>query len=165
MDEGLITKEVGQNILRQLDALDRLAEESKRLKRETMDGCRLAKGLEVFSADDPFYSVVIFDPQLNDQMVRCDCRQRSDRRKTYMGKIHKSLLYKSQFQAFINAVNRHDKKTEEMTCKLNEVEKVKAERVEMRLELMDGMAIFINKENPHGAQLKMESKRFKKGKK
>ena len=46
MGEGLITDEVASNIFKQFKALDAMAEERERLKRETMDGCRLFKGLE-----------------------------------------------------------------------------------------------------------------------
>jgi len=163
MKNSLITDKVANNILAQMKALDAMAEERERLKRETMDGCRLFKGLEVYSADDPFYPAVVVDPKRHAQMAMVKCRQVNDRRKKYSTNVYDRFIFVDQFKAFTEALNKHDEMSKELVCNINDADRIKAERAEMRLEILDGMAMCINKKNPTGAHFRMKSKRFKKG--
>ncbi len=146
----------------QMKALDAMAEERERLKRETMDGCRLFKGLEVYSADDPFYPAVVVNPKTHTHMSQIKCRQRNDRRKKYTRDVYDRELFQNPVDAYSLALKKFDEETRVYMCHPDDAQFYLDLRKEQRLELLDGMAIVINKKTPHGAQYNMQSKKFRK---
>ena len=153
----MISKKVADNIMSQLDALDARADEQHRLKCETMDGHRLFDGLEVYTADDPFYPAVIVKVKKHYHMAQVKGRCPVDRRKRYERDEYDKNLFVDQKLAFAAKIKEHDEKT--FSIKANRAEAIKAiethnEAIEAhdkeRKRLLNEWAITLNKENTFG---------------
>ena len=144
----MITKKVADNIFKAFEALDARADKIERLKVETMDGHRLFNGLEVYTADDPFYPAVIFDAKKGFHMSQVKGRWPVDRRKRYKRDEYDKHLFVDQKLAFAAKIKKHD----EVVLKGISIDleaDLEAHKKE-RQRLLNGWAEVLNKENTHG---------------